>query len=100
MAFPKDGVLLPKPTSVTSSTPYRVHAGFTSSNGEDVTMSSVGRQTSVKDRVAVKAIEGFIKSMRTVGKTEVSVEDIAKSLSLSFGQVERIALKLRGVKAA
>lgn len=102
MAFAKGGVMLPKPTSVTSPSPHKVYSGYSSSTGETVSDGGVTRSTrqEISDKQASKAIEGLLRSMRTVGKTEVKVEDIAKSLSLSFDQVERIALKLRGVKAA
>lgn len=98
MAFTKSGVMLPRPTSVTSPSPHKVYSGYTSSTGETVSGGGVTRSIRISDKQANKAIEGLLRSWRTVGKTRVLAQDIAQSLSLSLDQVERVASSIRGVK--
>lgn len=100
MAFPKGGVMLPKPTSMTSPSPHRVYTGYSSSTGETVNSGGITRsiRREISDKQASKAIEGLLRSWRTVGKTRVLAQDIAQSLSLSLDQVERVASSIHGVK--
>ena len=98
MAFTKDGVLLPRPTSVTSPWPHKVYSSMSSTGDVSGVKVSRSLRCDISDGRATKAIEGLLRSWRTLGKTRVLPQDIAKSLSLSLDQVERVVSTIRGVR--
>jgi hypothetical protein len=93
---PKEGTEIY--TVATSTAPFTVSANTTSSNGGDVTIIGHSIQKSVPNNVAAKAIENHLKFLRSVGRTSVPAEEVARALSLPLGQVERVASTIPGVK--
>lgn len=85
-------------TVATSTAPFTISANTTSSSGGDSVISGHSMRKSVPNGVAVKAIENHLKFLRSVGRTSVPADEVAKALSLPIEQVERIASTLRGVK--
>ncbi len=52
----------------------------------------------VSDETAAEAINNHLRYLRSRGRTIVKIDEVAKALSLPISQVERITVKLRGVK--
>jgi len=92
----------PEPTITASGTPFS-YSPLTSANstGEERTRISgifPLRVTKPSDKVVAKAIENYLRFLRSQGRIIVGVDEVARALSLSVSDVERVARTIAGVK--
>lgn len=87
--------------STTTST-HAVVAGSGTVASESIATGAavVLTEQEVADDIALRAIYNHLRFLRSLGKTEVRIDEVARALSISISQVERIASRLtsRGVK--
>ncbi len=92
----------PGPTFTASATPFS-YSALTAANstGEEKTTISdflPSRAAKPTDKVLAKVIEDYLRYLRSRGRIVVGAEEVARALSLSVSEVERIATQIRGVR--
>ena len=88
-------------TDVSTTAPsHKIFIGSSTVESETITAERSLSEKEVSDNIATRALYDYLRWQRARGRTEVRVDEVARALSVSIAQVERIAanLRKRGVK--
>lgn len=80
---------------------HAVFLGNTTGVSEKISyMPALPRERVVQDKIAKRAVYNHLRFLRSLGRTVVGTDEVARALSLPITQVERIAITLhpKGVK--
>lgn len=93
-------MIVKRETSVSSGTAFHYSPSVTSTSveGEMVQVRDEERLIQPSARARAKMVEAYLRYLRSMGTTVVGADEVARALSLSISEIERIAARLNGVK--